>query len=139
MRPEALLEAQEWLNRANRDLRIAAANLRGAEVFPDAAVFFAQQAAEKALKAFLVAHDHPFPRTHDLERLVEWCETIEGGFAAFLGAARTLSPYAIGFRYPGGPQEPEMAEAQEALGLAGEIVRFVHDRLWGASALGGPP
>jgi HEPN domain-containing protein len=45
MRPEALLEAQEWLKRAERDHRIAAANLRGSEVFPDATVFFAEQEA----------------------------------------------------------------------------------------------
>ena len=129
MRPEALLEAQQWLNRAIRDRRIAVANLSGAEAFPDAAVFFAQQAAEKALKAFLVAHDRPFPKTHDLERLVEWCEAIEGQFSTFLDAARTLSPYAIGLRYPGGSQVPDMAEAQEAIHLADEIVDFVRDRL----------
>ncbi|MBI4321191.1 MAG: HEPN domain-containing protein [Chloroflexi bacterium] len=117
------------MNRASRDCRIAAANLRRDEVFTDAVVFFAPQAVEKALKAFLAAYDHPFPKTHDLERLVGWCETIEGGFAAFLGAARTLTPYAIKFRYPGGPQEPEMAEAQEALRLAEEIVQFVRDRI----------
>jgi hypothetical protein len=33
------------------------------------AVFHAQQAAEKAWKAFLAAHERPFRKTHDLDEL----------------------------------------------------------------------
>ncbi len=130
MRPEALLEARDWQNRADRDLQVAVGNLREPDVFPDAATFFAQQAAEKALKAFLVAYDHPFPKIHDLERLVDWCAGIDAEFVRFAHAARILSPYAVRFRYPGGPLEPPVSEAQEAVRLAGEIVQFVRDRLF---------
>jgi HEPN domain-containing protein len=130
MRPEALQEAEAWLNRAIRDLQVSAGNLRGPEVYPDATAFFAQQAAEKALKAFLAAHEHPFPKTHDLERLVQWCGNIDEEFQSLLPAAIVLSPYVVEFRYPSGPLEPSMADAEEAVRLAGEVVRFVQARLF---------
>jgi HEPN domain-containing protein len=140
MQPESLEEARDWLNRAERDLRIAAANLSGPEIFPDAAAFFAQQSAEKILKAFLAAHEYPFPKTHDLERLVHWCESMDAEFGRLSTTARILSPYAARFRYPGGPLEPPITEAQEAVRLADEMVQFVRGRLFpGGTPLASPP
>lgn len=132
MLPEDLTAAQEWLARAERDLAVAASTLRGDDVFPEAAAFHSQQAAGKAMKAYLVAHGQPFPKTHDLEQLRQWCESIDGEFARFVDAASILTPYAVRFRYPIGPLMPEMADAQEAIRLAGEVVEFVHSRLFPA-------
>src|SRR5262249_4927978 len=101
----------------------------GSEPLPDAGAYHAQQAAEKALKGFLVAHATAFPLTHALERLRRLCENLDPNFARFIDAAQTLSPYATRFRYPGGPLEPPVPEAQEAIKLAGEIVEFVRKRL----------
>lgn len=126
MRPEALAEARDWLTRAQRDLLGAGRVLSGEPVLGDQAVFHAQQAAEKALKAFLAAHDQPFPKTHSLDRLVGLCQHVNPAFAGFMDTAHTLNPYVIQFRYPGGPLEPELAEAREALRLASEVVEFVH-------------
>lgn len=103
MRPEALEEAHDWLLRARRDLLAVERALSGEPVLGDQAAFHSQQAAEKALKAFLTAHDHPFAKTHNLERLVRLCQRIEWAFVGFLEAAYTLNPYATQFRYPGGP------------------------------------
>jgi len=36
---------------------------------PEDALYHCRQAAEKALKGFLVWHDQPFPKTHDLGKL----------------------------------------------------------------------
>jgi len=85
---------------------------------------------EKALKAFLTAHNQIFPKTHNLERLVTLCQNIDKEFVGLQPAARTLNPYATQFRYPGGPLAPEISDAQEALRLAGDIVRFVANRLF---------
>jgi HEPN domain-containing protein len=40
------------------------------EIFPDIICFYAQQAAEKYLKAYLVFLEKEFPKTHALEDLV---------------------------------------------------------------------
>ena len=58
----------EWLRRAEKDLR-AAEVLLGEELYEEAA-FHAQQAAEKALKALLVAHRVRPPKTHSIEYLL---------------------------------------------------------------------
>lgn len=129
MQPEALREAGDWLIRAERDLLAAQQALEARRVLLEVAAFHAQQAVEKAFKAFLAAHNHPLPRTHDLEDLVARCQISEPAFSPFLPAARRLNPYVIRFRYPSGPLEPDLAEAQEAVRLADEIVQFVRERL----------
>jgi HEPN domain-containing protein len=129
MRPEVREEVQDWLRRAARDLLAAERVLQGPEPLADVAVFHAQQSAEKALKAFLTAHEQVFEITHDLEAIVRRCERVEPEFGRFSAAAAILTPYAERFRYPGGPLEPSPAEAQQALQLAREIVAFVRARL----------
>jgi HEPN domain-containing protein len=125
MRPEARREADEWMQRAQRDVLIAARALQGTPTLPDQAAYHAQQAAEKALKAFLAASNQRLQKTHNLEHLVTRCRTIDTNFGEFVRAARTLTPYATLFRYPGGPLEPTVDEAERAVQLAREIVEFV--------------
>lgn len=131
MRPEALREAHEWLTRAERDLLAADQLLHTAPVLGEVAVYHCQQAAEKALKAFIVAHDRAVIRTHELEPVLDECESFDPGFSALRLAARILSPYATRFRYPGGPLEPSTAQAHEALTYARQVVDFVRPRLAG--------
>jgi HEPN domain-containing protein len=124
-----LREAREWLARAERDLQAAQNELKAAIPLPEISAYHAQQAAEKAMKAFLTAHSVPFQYTHDLVRLQGQCEAIEPAFTGCLAAAQTLNPYATLFRYPGGPLAPPPSEAEQALQLAGGIVRLVQHRL----------
>jgi HEPN domain-containing protein len=93
------------------------------------AAYHAQQAAEKALKAFLAAHDEPFPLTHNLNLLLPLCEVLDASFGRFGTAASSLTPYATQFRYPGGPIEPAVADAEQGLRDAAQLVEFVRRRL----------
>jgi HEPN domain-containing protein len=129
MPPEALEEAQDWLVRAERDLLMAWRALEGNPMLADQAAFHAQQAAEKALKAFLAASEHEIPRTHNLELLVGLCQIMDAEFVRFRDTAQTLNPYATQFRYPGGALEPSPDEAQEAINLAAETVSFIRNRI----------
>jgi HEPN domain-containing protein len=129
MRPESVREAREWLTRAERDLLAAERSLGIQPVLGEAAVYHAQQAGEKALKGYLAARDTAFSRTHDLIELVTLCEGLDQSFSHFANAARILTPYAVRFRYPGGPLEPSPGEAVQALQLAREIVQFVESKL----------
>lgn len=63
MRPEACREADEWLQRAQRDLLIAERAFQGTPALADQAAYHAQQAIEKALKAFLAANNQPLQKT----------------------------------------------------------------------------
>ena len=61
--------SEAWLRQANSDLQ--AARCTAQEGFQSQACYLAGQAAEKALKALLVAAGITPPHSHSLERLVE--------------------------------------------------------------------
>ena len=109
MQPSALAEAGDWLARADEDMAAAERLVQTPPPLLASAAYHAQQAGEKALKAFLAAHDVAFRPTHSLEELLSQCEAIEAGFGQLRLAARTLTPYAVRFRYPGGPLAPTSA------------------------------
>jgi HEPN domain-containing protein len=129
MRPELLREVVAWLDRADRDLLLARRALEGPLPLGEGTAYHSQQAAEKALKAYLTARQQAFPRTHDLLSLVNDCSVSDPDFARFQQSARILTPYATLFRYPGGPIEPPLADARRGLDLAAEVVAFVRQRL----------
>ncbi len=64
--------AEEILETARRDLRALRAMHDDTASFPDEIFgFHAQQAVEKALKAWLASLGVTFPKTHDLKRLID--------------------------------------------------------------------
>ena len=68
MTPDELLrnEAAKWLREAAKDQNAAKVLLQAE---PSRSVFHSQQAAEKAIKAFLTFHQIAFRRTHNLTDL----------------------------------------------------------------------
>ncbi|MCC6590654.1 MAG: HEPN domain-containing protein [Bryobacterales bacterium] len=86
---------------------------------------------EKALKAFLTRHDVAFRKVHDLEELGKQCPQIDATLGRVTESAAELSVYAARFRYPGAPYLPELEEAQQAIGIAGEVVSAIAHRLSG--------
>lgn len=52
---------RDWLIRARQDLKAAHVLAAGPEPLLDTAIYHCQQAAEKAVKAWLQSRDDPFP------------------------------------------------------------------------------
>lgn len=127
--PVKLADTQAWLKKAKDDLRGAEIDLSAVPPLLGDLMFHCQQAVEKALKAFLTWHDHPFRKTHDLVEVGAQCATLDPSLEDLLRRAAPLTEYAWKFRYPGDAEEPEAAEAAEALGLARECVAAVLLRL----------
>jgi HEPN domain-containing protein len=71
--PERVAETKAWLIKALVDLRAAEHLLVAQPPLTGLALFHAQQAVEKTLKAFLSWHDIPFRKTHDLSVLGQQC------------------------------------------------------------------
>jgi hypothetical protein len=69
----------EWLRRARSNLARARAGIPAPEVLHEDLTFDAQQAAEKAIKAVLVAKDVEFPKTHALFPLHRGCSSASSG------------------------------------------------------------
>ena len=120
-------EAKAWLVKAWRDLETARRAATGEPAFYDIAVYHCQQAAEKAVKAFLVHHGKPYEKTHDIEVLADLAGEIDPSFSKLADAADALTPYATRFRYPNSTfaVEPQPAEYREAMQHAEMIYNFV--------------
>ncbi len=98
-----------------------------AEKSLDTACFHCQQAAEKSLKAYLIANKVEFPFIHDLKRLLDVCSQLDSAFDAFTPDALRLTPYAVAIRYDDAFW-PYLEEVQEALHSSRAIRRFVQER-----------
>ncbi len=85
----------QWIRSADADLAAARYLLSGGTEVVRGAVFHAQQAAEKFLKAGLVWHQVEFPKTHDIGRLADLLETVDADLAARVREASALTPYAV--------------------------------------------
>lgn len=111
-----------WLRKAELDLRAAEHDISaaGQGLWGDV-VFHAQQAAEKAMKAFLAWHDVPFRKTHNLEELGRQCTAFDATLQTLVDRAAPLTEYAWKFRYPGEAEVPPSEEAEEALAIARQV------------------
>jgi HEPN domain-containing protein len=120
-------EAKAWMVKAWRDLETARRSATGEPPFYDIAVYHCQQAAEKAVKAFLVHHGKVCEKTHDIEVLVDLACEFDSSFRKLTDAADALTPYATRFRYPNATfeVEPLPVEYNEALEHAKSVYEFV--------------
>jgi HEPN domain-containing protein len=127
--PKRREEAEEWLRYATEDLGAAEVLAAPDAPRPKQALFHAQQAVEKALKALLVLQDRPYPLTHNLALLVDACSGTDQQLRSELAHAVWLTQYAVRFRYPGEPEEPDIPEATAGLADARRVVDFIRRRL----------
>lgn len=126
-------EVRGWLRKAANDLRAAEILIEGPTPLLGIAVYHCQQAAEKALKGFLVAYELRATKTHDVQSLIERAAEIEPEIATWAGAAARLTPFAVLFRDPGLDEEPDEETAREAVEDARTIVNQVLSLLPGVS------
>jgi HEPN domain-containing protein len=122
-----LIEA--WLGKAQHDLASARKLAAGPDPILDTATYHCQQAAEKAVKAFLAFRDHPLERTHNVRLLVTLAESYVPEFSAWREAAEQLTPYATAFRYPADLLEPDRDTFTSAERAAAGLLAFVFSLL----------
>lgn len=88
-------EVKLWWKQAKRDFRIAEHNHERRDY--EAAVFFCEQAAQKALKALIIHRtSKPAPRIHSLSELGKMVQCN----ARMLGFLVDLTPHYMMTRYP---------------------------------------
>lgn len=119
---------RSWLAKALNDLKSVRVFLSVDPEGPlDAAIYHCQQAAKKAVKAFLVSQGIAPEKTLDVRKLVVQASAFEPKFNDYIGHAAALTPYAWEFRYPGDFTEtyPTRDEFDEAWQQAQAIYDFV--------------
>jgi len=122
---------KSWLTKADHDLGSAKILLEQTPPYLDTAIYHCQQAAEKALKAFLTHNDISFEKTHNLSSLLALCESIHPNCRDYYEEAETLTPYATAFRYPSEffEEELEVEQVDQALDYATKVYEFVKTNL----------
>jgi HEPN domain-containing protein len=110
----------DWLRYARSDLELARV-VRPDEVLFEGLCFHAQQAAEKALKAVLIAKGVPPPKTHNIRTLLDLLpqEVIA---PQEIEDAASLTDYAVTSRYPGDFESVDEEEYKETVRLAETVV-----------------
>jgi HEPN domain-containing protein len=119
MRPES----RRWLEGAEADLRHAELSLQNRD--HGWASFAAQQAAEKALKSWIIERSGELVHSHDLFRLAE-----RAGLPSSLAEkCRDLYPAYFGTRYQDAVPYPSAARAPGDITTAQEVIQWVRSRL----------
>jgi HEPN domain-containing protein len=118
----------EWIQFADDDLAVAQSGLSNRTVQrPRHVCFGAQQAAEKAIKALLIARGISFPFKHDLSALVD---LLAPGDRPSIDTSdrEVLSGWAAATRYPG-DEEPDWPDAERAVQIAEVVIADVRAKL----------
>lgn len=125
MKPdESRLEiARQWLDYARSDLELAATRPREG-ILPGTLCFLAQQACEKSLKALLVFNCVEFPRTHNINVLLQHLpDDID--IPSRIYEAAGLTEYAVSSRYPGVSEPVSLSEYDAAVATATAVYEWV--------------
>jgi len=126
--PNELGTAYDWLRRAKSNL-IRAKQPKPEEVLWEDLCFDTQQAAEKALKAVLVARRIPFRFVHDIAELLTLIENQSVTLPEEIKASAELTDYSVESRYPG-PFEPVTEEElNRALKIAEIVVAWAESQI----------
>lgn len=121
-------DPREWLNRARSNL--AMARNRVPQTYFEDLCFEAQQAAEKAIKAVMIARNIEFPYVHDLAFLLSMLQDDGENVPTEVRRAARLTPYAVDMRYPGVAQPVSEHEYKSAIEIADAVTRWAADRLY---------
>ena len=114
---------KEWMIKAEHDFKNATHTLKLGKGSPtDTVCFHAQQCVEKYLKAMLTLSGIPFPKTHEIEKLITLLP-IRLRPPLKINAQSLLSEYAAGARYPGWG-EISLREAKQAVDFARRVRVF---------------
>ena len=129
---QSLPNARRWLRQSEHDLEQAK---RAADDGSYAyAAFFSEQAAQKALKAFLFYSGRRTAAIHSVAELAREANKLEGSFESLIGKGSGLDRHYLASRYPDALPEPAIPlesytkeDAEQAIAVAAECLNPVRN------------
>jgi HEPN domain-containing protein len=88
-----------FILKARQDISLVHEVMGNNNVAPEIMLFHIQQCVEKLIKALFSFHSVRFPKTHDLDELVELAQEHGIALPPFMEKLTELSPYAVEGRY----------------------------------------
>jgi HEPN domain-containing protein len=121
---------REWLEKADEDFGFARSSMLQESAFHAQICFHFQQAAEKYLKAFIIAKGLGFSKVHDLVHLLRICTAQSSAFCGLEEDCIFLNTAYIETRYPvHWPINYTRETAEQALTSAERIAKVVRDQV----------
>lgn len=110
---------QAWLEYAEGDLTVVEREMQSELPVYHTVCFLCQSAAEKFLKAYLIAQGWKLAKTHDIVELLGYCANYDESWGKLLEAGTILNEYIVAGRYPGdiaveGIRDKDAKEAVDA-------------------------
>ena len=125
--------ALRWFRQAEHDLTMAG---RLEQESPADARYFAEQASQKCLKAFLYFRGERNPSEHSVAQLARRCSEKDPEFDRFIMIGTAMDQYYIPTRYPDALPDPAVpfesysgSQSAEAVRLASEMVELVKRKI----------
>jgi HEPN domain-containing protein len=120
---------KEWLEKADEDYGFASSVIEDSPYYVQIC-FHYQQAAEKYLKAFIVAHELVFKKSHELLELLSICVEKEKRLSEIEDDCNYLNRFYIDTRYPvHWPANYTKEDALKAKSAANRIAETVKEML----------
>ena len=118
---------KRWIKKAENDLKSAQLLFDAEEKrLTDIICFHAQQAVEKALKAYLSSVSVRAGKTHDIATLLALCMDTDEEFKILpVEKLERLTFYAVEVRYPDEFYQPSVEESKEAIKIAEDVINFI--------------
>ncbi len=119
----------DWLDRAGEDMVTAELLIKDDRCYNSCA-FHCQQAAEKALKAYLLLQNPRLLDGHNLTWLCKQAMRHDRNFEKWLDESAALNRYYIETRYPTDiPDEIDEKEIHQAFDMAMDLYFFICERV----------
>lgn len=112
------------LHKAGRDEAVVARLLSDADLDDEIIGFHAQQAVEKALKAWLAHLGADYPKVHNLQTMLELLRSQGQTIPPAFEAVNSLTPFVTIFRYEDLPISAGFAR-KDALALVRTVLAYV--------------
>jgi HEPN domain-containing protein len=121
---------REWLAKAEEDFEFARINFEEGKPFFAHICFHFQQAAEKYLKSYIIAHELEFLKIHDLPLLLKICLSKDPSFEQLREDCEYLTTFYVDTRYPvHWPTQFSRQETQKVFQSTTRIQSLVKNRL----------
>lgn len=121
---------REWVCKADEDFQFADVNFKEGKTFFAQICFHFQQAAEKYLKSYIIAHELEFLKIHDLPLLLKICLSNDPSFGELREDCEYLTTFYVDTRYPvHWPTKFSQQETQKVFKSADRIRSFIKNKL----------
>ena len=119
----------DWLKKAEEDFGFASSVLEDSTFYAQICFHF-HQAAEKYLKAFIVARDLEFQKIHDLPVLLKSCTAVDSSLQKIENECKFLNRFYLESRYPvHWPTKYTKEEALKAKSACQQVQKAIRDVL----------